>query len=64
MVRRPGFEWLEPPRQRGAVTVLDVLAAADAQSHVAAVLDWGRSAWEGWAAHHAAVRAWLDAGRA
>lgn len=63
MVQRPVFRWLEPPRIRGLVTVLDVLATGDADSHIAAVNDWGRSVWEAWAPHHATVRAWLDLGR-
>lgn len=62
MVQRPVFHWLEPPPARGLVTVLDVLATSDADSHIAAVNDWGRSVWDAWATHHATVRAWLDLG--
>lgn len=63
MVERPVFHWPEPPRVRGVVTVLDVLATSDASSHIPAVKDWGRSVWAAWAPHHATVRAWLDRDR-
>jgi len=37
MVERPVFHWLEPPRTRGTVTVLDVLATSNGDSHIAKV---------------------------
>jgi len=63
MVERPVFRWLDPPPDRGDVTVLDVHATTDAAGHVAAVHDWGRSAWDAWAIHHPTVRTWLERGR-
>ena len=52
------FRWLEPPRSRGALTILDVRAARDAEEHLALVQRWARSVWEAWTEHHATVRAW------
>jgi len=63
MVQRPVFHWLEPPPDRGDVTVLDVLATSSPEGHIAAVNEWGRSVWDAWAPHHAIVRDWLDLGR-
>ena len=60
MVERPVFHWLEPPRTRGTVTVLDVIATSNGDSHIAKVNEWGRSAWNAWSAHHDTVRSWLD----
>ncbi len=62
MVARPVFAWLEPPQQRGSVTVADVLTTRDASGHVAAAQEWGLSVWQAWADHHGTVRAWLDLG--
>lgn len=50
------FEWLEPPASLGVVTVLDVLAAPDAEG-AAAVRRWAESVWAAWSPHHAAIRA-------
>ena len=50
------FEWLAPPASLGAVTVLDVLAAPDAEG-ATAVRRWAESVWSAWTAHHAAIRA-------
>jgi hypothetical protein len=49
------FVWLEPPASLGAVTVLDVLAAPDADG-AAAVWRWAESVWTAWTAHHAVIR--------
>ncbi len=55
MVGRPDYAWLQPPPDRGAVTVADVLPPDRQRLHV-----WARSAWQAWAAHHAIVRSWVD----
>ena len=57
----PDVAWLEPPADRGAVTVADVAAAAGPDEHLVRVDDWGRCVWSAWSAHHATVRRWLDA---
>ena len=56
---RPVFPWLEPPASRGAVTVLDVLAAEGVEAHLAAVRHWAESVWAAWDAYHPQVREWL-----
>ena len=50
------FDWLEPPENRGDITVLDVLHAGP-DRHRAAVEAWARSVWDAWAAHHDVIRA-------
>jgi hypothetical protein len=49
------FEWLAPPASLGPVTVLDVLAAPDADGG-AAVRRWAESVWAAWSPHHSAIR--------
>ena len=50
-----GFEWLEPPRQNGTITVLDVVKAQSLPDHTVMVDRWARDVWASWAAHHAHV---------
>jgi Family of unknown function (DUF5946) len=57
---RPVFPWLEPPAERGALTVLDVLAAGGPEEHRSRVDRWARAAWQAWSPHHAQVRTWAD----
>lgn len=54
------WPYLAPPRDRGAVTVVDVHAASsqteqEAPVHIRA---WLESAWAAWKDHHATVRTW------
>jgi hypothetical protein len=49
------FEWLAPPASLGPVTVLDVLAAPDADG-AAAVQRWAESVWAAWSPYHPAIR--------
>jgi hypothetical protein len=58
---RDQFVWLDPPPSLGAITVLDVLAVPDAESHCAIVRRWAESVWQAWAPHHATVRQWIAA---
>ncbi len=60
LARPAGLTWLTPPAHRGAVTVADVAAADGLEEHERRVDAWGRSVWEAWAPHHAAVGRWLD----
>jgi hypothetical protein len=59
-VKRPFFDWLEPPRPNGRLTIADVLEARTAPDHERKVGEWARDVWAAWAPHHATVRAWLD----
>jgi hypothetical protein len=57
----PGVAWLEPPVDRGAITVADVAQAGGPDEHLLRVDAWGRAVWTAWSPHHATVRRWLDA---
>jgi Family of unknown function (DUF5946) len=58
------LHWLEPPEERGTMTVVDALSATDHQGRAASVEAWAREVWAAWEAHHETVRRWLDAPRA
>ena len=53
--------YLEPPADRGGVTVATVYEATSPAEHVARVWLWARTVWEAWGAHHDWARAWLRA---
>jgi hypothetical protein len=57
----PAFPWLEPPPDRGSVTVTDVAATADVADHVRAMQRWADAAWAAWEEHFPAVRRRADA---
>lgn len=61
MVARPTFTWLEPPPDRGRVTVGAVLDAPTGAAYVDAAWAWARDTWRAWKPHHATVRAWIAA---
>ncbi|HEX2234527.1 MAG TPA: DUF5946 family protein [Thermoleophilaceae bacterium] len=50
----PGFEWLDPPRPNGALTVVDVLRDE------ATPAEWAGDVWRAWEPHHPRVAAWLS----
>lgn len=50
--------WLDPPHSLGAVTVLDVHVAADAEQHGERVWQWARSVWHAWAPHQQPIGRW------
>lgn len=52
--------WLEPPPDKGSVTVADVLRTQNAQDHVETVELWSRSAWNAWSVHHPTVLRWIN----
>lgn len=54
------FAWLEPPADRGSVTVADVLQMDSAQEHIDRVDLWSRSAWNAWRVHHPTVHRWIN----
>ena len=53
------FEWLDPPKPNGAITVSEVAATENPDEHIAGVQRWAADVWEAWAAHHERVRQWL-----
>lgn len=52
--------WLSPPESRGALTILDVHAAADAVEHASKVRAWAAESWSAWEQHHDQVRQWAN----
>ena len=58
MVGRIPLRWLEPPAQRGQVTVATVAATHMPGEYSEAAWLWARSVWSAWSAHHATVREW------
>jgi hypothetical protein len=54
------FSCLEPPANRGDVTVVDVAQACDLEEHTALVEEWARSVWEAWEKHHSAIEQWTQ----
>ena len=54
---------LDPPIQRGAVTVVDVLDTDTPQEHSSQVRRWAESVWEAWRDHHDWARQWIQAQR-
>ena len=60
--RRPlDLHWLEPPRLRGSLTIVDALQPVDWEERAARVEAWASEVWAAWEPHHATVRRWLDA---
>jgi hypothetical protein len=47
---------LEPPRQRGTITVADVMDAQYPAEHSECVWRWAKSVWQAWESHHAWAR--------
>jgi Family of unknown function (DUF5946) len=58
---KSSFTCLEPPQVLGAITVQDVLGAANAKEHKTLVREWAKGAWQAWSSHHQQVRMWLSA---
>lgn len=52
------FHWLNPPAERGGVTVADLLKVTSVPDHRETAWSWARSAWSAWEEHHETVRAW------
>lgn len=57
--RPDGYPDLISGDRHGTLTVVDALAAQDADTHAAAIQRWARSVWDGWASHHAEIHALL-----
>ena len=55
------LHWLEPPEERGAITVADALSADADDDKDARIEAWATEVWAAWEPHHPTVRSWLDA---
>ncbi len=51
---------LEPPCDRGDVTIADVYGANDSDEHMMQVERWANSVWGAWSASHETVRDWMS----
>ena len=49
-----------PAGRRGALTVIYVHQAADADDYLRRVQEWARSTWAAWETHHAIARKWIE----
>lgn len=58
---RKDWPRLEPPEERAALTVVDVLAAEPGPERDAVLMRWAAAVWAGWAPRHAWVRETTDA---
>jgi hypothetical protein len=54
------FEWLDPPQNRGDITVADVLKAQSAVEHEKLVHQWARESWSAWSDYHRQVEKWFN----
>lgn len=54
------FSWLEPPENRGEMTILDVFKQKDPESINSAVKQWAQSVWDAWSSHHDTVKKWAE----
>jgi hypothetical protein len=55
------YRWLEPPRDLGALTVADIEATVDVDSHKRQVRAWASQMWQVWSSHHTTIRVWAGA---
>jgi hypothetical protein len=54
------LHWLEPPRARGATTLVDALSVDGRGDRDERIEAWAGQVWAAWAPHHRTVRTWLD----
>lgn len=59
-VHSNAFSWLEPPANRGVLTVLHALTAQTADEHIERVREWAESAWDAWQTYRPLVVRWFD----
>ena len=58
----PAFAPLDPPDQRGTMTVAELPHEGDDAALGEALRHWADAAWAAWAPHHGVVRGWLARG--
>jgi Family of unknown function (DUF5946) len=57
---KENFKWIEPPKNIGDITVVDVLKAQCAQEHLKLVDDWAYKSWIAWKQHHHYIRNFIE----
>jgi len=55
------YHWLTAPDNFGAISIVDIHAAPDPDTHHQLVDQWARQVWQAWQPHHAQVAAWVAA---
>lgn len=55
LARQRTWDWLEPPSDQGAVTILDLVAVTDAGVFATEVRRWAEAVWAAWSAHQPAA---------
>jgi len=58
--RKLNLAWLDPPKNRGSVTIVDVLAAKTPDEHKKVVVLWAQEAWEAWAMYHEKIQKMVE----
>ncbi|MFK8031369.1 MAG: DUF5946 family protein [Gammaproteobacteria bacterium] len=53
------FTWLEPPPNKGELTVENVIQAKTAEQHCYLVEQWAGEVWTAWSPHRAQVERWI-----
>ena len=56
--KRPQYRWLDPPRDLGTLTVVDLQAERDPRSYAQLCMEWADDVWHAWCAHHHVIRGW------
>lgn len=54
------FSWLEPPENRGDMTILDVIEQKDPESINSVVKQWAQTVWDAWSQYHDTVKKWAE----
>ncbi|HEX8545563.1 MAG TPA: DUF5946 family protein [Cytophagaceae bacterium] len=50
------FNWMQPPKNIGNMTLVDVLKAKTSEEHLILVEQWAYESWMAWEQHHLAIR--------
>lgn len=53
------FSWLEPPANRGVLTVVHPLSAQTPSEHMQRVREWAQACWDAWRVHQPQVAQWF-----
>ena len=55
------LKWFEPVTPLGTITVRDVLAAPNRDTHLVKAREWAEDQWQAWSSQQQLVREWCDA---
>lgn len=58
--QKKNFFWLQPPKNLGEVSVINVYNAITVEKHKEIVQKWAESVWGSWHAHHATIKNWIN----